>query len=85
MCSSDLYSLQAGTTTIQLDARAESTPGTAGTDVLSAQITCGTTYASTSAFADATIAANTFVNLDVDVMTGNPSSTVMFITHTLDD
>src|SRR3990167_722597 len=72
------HSLQAGTTTIQLDERLEVTPGTAGTDVLSAQIECGISTASTTAFANATIAANAFVNLDVDIMTGSPSSTALY-------
>lgn len=79
------HSLQAGTTTIQLDERAESTPGTAGTDILSAVINCGITFASTSAFANATIAATSFINLDIDTMVGSPSSTVLYIDYTLDD
>src|SRR3990167_1366494 len=79
------HSLQAGTTTIQLDERAENTPGTAGTDILSATIACGTASASTTSFANATIAAANFVNLDVDVQAGAPSSTVLYVEFVVDD
>lgn len=74
------------TSSIQLDERAEATPFTSGTDVLSAALTCTTSTASTTAFANAGIAVDVPFCLDIDVMNGN-STTTMFVhvDYTKDD
>ncbi len=74
-----------GTTTIQLDERVEATPGTGGTDILTSALECGTSLASTTAFDNSGIAANTWVSLDIDAVVGGSTSTVINISYTLDD
>ena len=51
-------SVEANSATINLDSRAEATPNTAGTDVLSAALTCDSDSAASTSFTDAAIAAD---------------------------
>ncbi len=74
-----------GTTTIQLDERVETTPGTGGTDIMSSALACGTSLASTTAFANSGIAANAWISLDIDAVTGGSTSTVINVSYTIDD
>ena len=66
----------AGTCTIQLDERGETTPTSGGTDVMSAQLVCATTLASTTAFANSGIAADAWINLDIDAVSSATSVTI---------
>ena len=66
-CSTDT-----GTVTIQLDERAEATPNTAGTDVMSATLTCDTDSQVTTSFSNAGIAADAPLNLQVTATAGTP-------------
>jgi hypothetical protein len=78
-------SSSSGTTTIQFDERAETTQWTAGTDVLSAVLECGTTVASTTAFANAGIAANAWISLDIDAVAGGSTTTSINVSYTVND
>lgn len=55
-----------GTSTIQLDERVWNASRAAGTDILSSTLECNTTTASSTAFANVSIAQNAWVNLDID-------------------
>ena len=78
-------SSSSGTTTIQFDERGETTPWTAGTDVMNATLGCGISLASTTAFANAGIAADAWISLDIDAVTGGSTSTSITVYYTLDD
>ena len=75
------------TTTIQLDERSEATPNTSGTDILSAALGCGSATTSvTTAFANAGMAANSIISLDIDARTGGATTTVnIHVEYTVDD
>jgi len=65
-----------GTTTVQLDERGASTPNTGGTDIMTSALACGT-IATTSSFNNSGIAADAWINLDIDSVSGvNSTSTV---------
>ena len=75
-----------GITTIQFDERAEATPYTSGSDVMTAALECGTVTASTTSFANAGIAADAPLSLDLDAVTGNATTSVsIFIDYLKDD
>jgi len=75
-----------GTTTIQLDERAEATPNTAGTDVMTGGLICDTNTEATTTFANATIAANALLNLDVDGISNYTTTTLhIYAEYTIDD
>lgn len=74
----------AGTTTIQLDERVQATPFSAGTDILTSALACGTGIASTTAFDNSAIAANAYVSLDIDSVVSS-TSTIITIFYTIDD
>jgi len=61
-----------GTVTLQFDERAEATPNTAGTDVLTAPLVADSNTEATTAFANAGIAADAILNLDIDAESGSP-------------
>ncbi len=64
-------SIDAGTSvTIQLDERAEATPNTAGTNVLTASLVCDTNSEATTSFSNATIAADVPLNLQITATSG---------------
>jgi len=66
-------STDTGTCTIQLDERVESTPNTSGVDVLTSPLVADTDSQVTTAFANASIAANAVLNLDIDATSGSPA------------
>lgn len=61
-----------GTATLQFDERVESTPNTGGTDVLTSALVADNNTEVTTAFANAGIAANAVLNLDIDAVSGTP-------------
>jgi len=74
-----------GTTTIQCDERAEATPNTGGTDILTAALEAGTTIASTTALDNATIAADAWISCDIDAVVGGATSTRISGEYTITD
>ncbi len=66
-CSTDT-----GTVTIQLDERAEATPNTAGTDVMTSALVCDSNTEATTTFSNAGIAADVPLNLDIDAVASSP-------------
>ena len=66
-CSTDT-----GTVTIQLDERAEATPNTGGTDVMTSQLVCDNDTQTTTAFDNAGIAARVPLSMDVDAVASTP-------------
>lgn len=71
--------------TIQFDERAYATPNTGGTDVMSAALVCDSDSASTTSFANATIAAEAPLSLDVDTITGTVSALRIHVFYTIND
>jgi len=65
-------STNTGTASINFDERAEATPNTAGSNVLSAALACDTDSQTTSTFSDAAIAANAPLNLQITATSGTP-------------
>jgi hypothetical protein len=65
-CSTDQ-----GTVTVKFDERAEGTPNTVGSTVLST-LTCDDTSESTASFADSAIAADAILNMDVITVSSSP-------------
>ncbi|MFQ5695842.1 MAG: hypothetical protein ACE5HB_07630, partial [Terriglobia bacterium] len=61
------------TVTIQFDERAEGTPNTAGTNVLTANLICDDTSEATVAFANAGIAADAPLNLQIVAVANTPT------------
>ncbi len=67
-------SCNAGATcTIQFDERTEALPNTGGTDVLTAALVADDTTEATTSFANAGIAADAILNLDIDAVSGSPT------------
>lgn len=66
-CSTDV-----GTATIQFDERSESTPNSAGTDVMSSTLVCDNDTQATTSFDNAGIAADAILNLDIDATASTP-------------
>lgn len=77
-------STEAGTVTLQLDKRSESTPNTAGTDILSSAIVCDTSTESTTSFSVTSIAAYDVINFDVDGATGSPDSVRLHLEYLIE-
>jgi hypothetical protein len=75
-----------GTTsiTIQLDERAEATPNTAGTDVMSGTLVCDADSQTTTSFSNATIAARVPLNLQLTAANGTPTSLRVHLEYTID-
>jgi len=65
-------STDVGTVTIQFDERVEATPNTSGTDVMTAVLIADTNTEATTAFANANIAADAVLNLDIDAVATSP-------------
>jgi len=61
------------TVTIQLDERTEAGIASAGTDVMTSTLVCDHNGQSTTGFDNAGIAANSFVNLDIDAVANAPT------------
>lgn len=68
VCSTDT-----GTATIQFDERAEATPNSGGTDVLTSALVCDSDSQSTTGFDNAGIAADVPLNLDIDAVASTPT------------
>jgi hypothetical protein len=79
-CSTDT-----GTADIQFDERAVATPNTAGTDVLSNALQCDNNAASTTAFANATIAADVPLSMDIDAVASTPTKLRIYVKYTIDE
>jgi len=62
---------------IQLEERALTSPYSAGTDILSSNLTCGTTYASTTSFSNSSISSGNRICLAVDVQNGVSTTTLI--------
>jgi len=65
-------STNTGTASINFDERGETTPNTAGTNVLSSALVCDTDSQITSTFSDASVAANAPLNLQITAASGTP-------------
>lgn len=70
--------------TIQLDERAEATPNTAGTDVMTSALVCDTDSQATTTFTNATIALRVPLNLQVTAVSGTPGAVRVHIEGTYD-
>lgn len=70
--------------TIQLEERADTTPTTAGTDIMTSTLVCDADSQNTTSFTNASIAAGSLVSLQIDAQTGDPDLAV-HITYTVDD
>lgn len=79
-CSTD-----AGTATIQADERAEATPNTGGTDVMTAQLVCDNDTQATTAFDNASIASRVPLNFDIDSVASNPRRVRIHVEYTIND
>ncbi len=78
-------SVDSGSSTIQFDERAESTPNTAGTDVMTAALVCDTDSQVTTSFTNASMAANAVASMDVDAISGTPGVIRVHVEYTNDD
>jgi hypothetical protein len=79
-CSTDT-----GTVDIQFDERSNSTPNTGGTDVLNAALQCDNNEAVTTSFANAGIAADQPLSMDIDAVASAPTKLRIFVKYTIDD
>jgi len=79
-CSTDT-----GTATIQFDERAEATPNTGGTDVLTSALVCDATSEATTSFANAGIASRVPMNLDIDAVASAPTKLRIHVEYTVDE
>lgn len=79
-CSTDT-----GTADIQFDERALATPNTAGTDVLTSALQCDDNNASTTDLANASIAADQPLSMDIDAVASTPTKLRIFVKYTIDD
>lgn len=66
-------STDTGTMTIQFDERAEATPNTGGTDVMTSALVGDSDEQCTTAFDNAAIAATAVMNLDIDAVASSPT------------
>jgi len=78
-CSTDT-----GTATIQFDERAEATPNTGGTDVLTDALACDSDTQATTSFANGGIAVRVPMNLDIDAVADAPAKLRIHIEYTVD-
>jgi len=69
---------------INLDERAFATPDTAGTAVLTADLTCDADGATSTTFTNAGIAANVPLALTISAVTGTPDTLRVFVTYSVD-
>jgi len=74
-----------GTTTIQFDERAEATPNSAGTDVMTSVLVCDTDNQATTSFDNAGIAADAPFNLDIDAVASTPGLVRIHVEFTFND
>lgn len=69
--------------TINLDERAEATPDTSGTAVLTSGLACDTDSAASTTFSNADIAANVPVSLTISAVSGTPDTLRVHIEYTV--
>jgi len=79
-CSTDT-----GTATIQLDERAEGTPNSAGTDVMTSALVCDNNSEATTSFTNAGIAADAPLNLQITATASTPTVVRIHVEYTIDD
>jgi hypothetical protein len=77
-CSTDT-----GSVTINFDTRAESTPNTAGTNVLSSALSCATTTGTATTFASSAVAADAPLNLQIASVSGSPNAVRIHVKATI--
>ena len=70
--------------TIQLDERAEATPNTAGTDVMTSTLPCDVDSQATTTFTNATIAARVPLNVQITAVSGTPGAVRIHVEATID-
>jgi hypothetical protein len=70
-CSTDITG---STATIQGDERAEATPNTGGTDVMTSALVCDEDTEATTSFANASLAADAPLNFDIDAVAATAPS-----------
>lgn len=75
-CSTDT-----GTVTIQFDERAEATPNTAGTTVMTSSLVCDNDTQATTTFTNAGIAARVPMNMAVSAVSGSPTIARFFVEY----
>jgi hypothetical protein len=78
-------STNTGTVTIQLDERAEGTPNTAGTDMLTSALVCDSDTEATTSFSNATADADDPVNLQITATASTPGVVRIHVDFTYDD
>ena len=78
-------STDVGTCNFQFDERAEATPNTAGTDVMTAALQATTTTGSTTSFTNAGIAADAVLSLDIDAVGSSPTVVRIHIDYEKND
>lgn len=78
-CSTDT-----GTVDINFDERAEGTPNTAGTNVMSSNLQCTTSTATQTSFANAGIAADVPLNLQIASVASSPNVARIHVKATID-
>lgn len=64
----------AGTVTFNIEERGETTPNTAGTDVMTSDLVADTDNQSTTTFSNATVLRDTWLMLNITSITGDPTS-----------
>jgi hypothetical protein len=69
--------------TINLDERAQATPDTSGTAVLTSDLACDTDSATSTTFSNASIAANVPVALTISAVSGTPDTLRVHISYTV--
>ncbi len=69
--------------TINLDERAEATPDTSGTAVLTSGLACDVTSEASTTFSNASIAANVPVALTISAVSGTPDTLRVHISYTV--
>jgi hypothetical protein len=84
-CQAVTCSTDTGTATIDMDHRVETTPNTAGTDILTGTIVCDTDMQEDAGFADATIPANRPIVLLITATSGTPGVVRVHAECTVDD
>jgi hypothetical protein len=80
-CSTDVAT---STVTIQLDERAEGTPNTSGTDVMTSTLVCDTDTQATTSFTNAGIAADAPLNLQITATANSPTAVRIHIDYQID-
>jgi len=73
------------TTTLNVEERNEDVPNTTGTDVLTSDIVCSTTYSSSTTFDNAGISADSYLVPVITSKETHSTSTIINVKYTIDD